>query len=307
MAWRYSIVLWSQVPSLLYSFPRKWSVSYSILAVNHLNIVLWLNRKIFKRLLPRQPTPSSFFKNDYFAPLCALNHKLIKRTDTTSKKMIFSIERCSLVLGLLLIVLTARYIYTRLLSRCSLPEILPWVGVGDDGYLSRARATFLSFLHTRDLFQEGYSKVCTAPTSKVWGAIGWLTHYTVLQEKFPIRSSKYHHWTWGNHSSLIHWLASATTGHRPLPKRSQSTVSPSRLHYAPSQSHSWHNPCWCPPERIDQAIGRVCWRYYWWGWLCFQEKLGWEHNEMERGDSVRYYAGCDWQSFKQSPCWPSAL
>jgi hypothetical protein len=79
--------------------------------------------------------------------------------------MIFSIERCSLVLGLLLIVLTARHIYTRLLSRCSLPEILPWVGVEDDGYLSRARATFLSFLHTRDLVQEGYSKVCTAPTS----------------------------------------------------------------------------------------------------------------------------------------------
>jgi hypothetical protein len=81
--------------------------------------------------------------------------------------MIFSTERCSLVLGLLLIVLTARYIYTRLLSRCSLPEILPWVGVEDDGCLARARATFLSFLHTRDLVQEGYSKVCTAPLSKL--------------------------------------------------------------------------------------------------------------------------------------------
>jgi hypothetical protein len=117
-------------------------------------------------------SPSSFFKNNYFAPLCALNHKLIKRTDITSKKMIFSAERCSLILGLLLIVLTTRYIYTRLLSRCSLPEILPWVGVKDDGYLSRARATFLSFLHTRDLVQEGYSKVCTFPTSKLRGAPG---------------------------------------------------------------------------------------------------------------------------------------
>jgi hypothetical protein len=73
--------------------------------------------------------------------------------------MIFSIEGCSLFVGVFLAVFTTRYIYTRFLSRCSLPEALPWVGVMDDGCLSRARATFLSFLHTRDLVQEGYNKV----------------------------------------------------------------------------------------------------------------------------------------------------
>ncbi|KAI6715419.1 hypothetical protein JHW43_002045 [Diplocarpon mali] len=52
---------------------------------------------------------------------------------------------------------SAYHIYLRLFSRHSLPESLPWVGV-DDGFFSRARANIRTFLHTRDLVQEGYYK-----------------------------------------------------------------------------------------------------------------------------------------------------
>jgi hypothetical protein len=52
------------------------------------------------------------------------------------------------------------YVYLRLFSRGSLPDVLPWVGVDDNGGLfSRARATLKSVTNTREMLQEGYYKV----------------------------------------------------------------------------------------------------------------------------------------------------
>ena len=55
----------------------------------------------------------------------------------------------------------AYYVFLRLFSRAALPDVLPWVGVGDDigGFFSRARATLMSVTNTREMLQEGYYKV----------------------------------------------------------------------------------------------------------------------------------------------------
>lgn len=52
------------------------------------------------------------------------------------------------------------YIYQRLFSSGSLPDVLPWVGADDHGGLfSRARATLRSVTNTREMLQEGHYKV----------------------------------------------------------------------------------------------------------------------------------------------------
>jgi hypothetical protein len=52
------------------------------------------------------------------------------------------------------------YVYLRLFSPGSFPEVLPWVGVEDNGaFFSRARATLKSVTNTREMLQEGYYKV----------------------------------------------------------------------------------------------------------------------------------------------------
>lgn len=52
------------------------------------------------------------------------------------------------------------YLYLRLFSARSLPDVLPWVGVdGNGGLFSRARATLRSVTNTREMLQEGHYKV----------------------------------------------------------------------------------------------------------------------------------------------------
>jgi hypothetical protein len=73
--------------------------------------------------------------------------------------MLFSTELVAFCLAVFFIVSFVRYVWTRFISRGSVPELLPWAGVEDDGFFSIARATLRSFLNTRDLLQEGYHKV----------------------------------------------------------------------------------------------------------------------------------------------------
>lgn len=52
------------------------------------------------------------------------------------------------------------YVYLRLFSPGSFPDVLPWVGVNDNqGFFSHARATLKSVTNTRDMLKEGYYKV----------------------------------------------------------------------------------------------------------------------------------------------------
>jgi len=73
--------------------------------------------------------------------------------------MLLSMELGLFSLALLLLVTSIRYIYTRFMSRCGVPESIPWAGAVDGGNLSRARATLQSLLSTRQLLNEGYTEV----------------------------------------------------------------------------------------------------------------------------------------------------
>jgi hypothetical protein len=65
-----------------------------------------------------------------------------------------------LLLVVLLLAGFVCYVYLRLFSPVSFPEVLPWVGIGDNGgFFSRARATLKSVTNTREMLQEGYYKV----------------------------------------------------------------------------------------------------------------------------------------------------
>ncbi|KAE8446318.1 hypothetical protein EG329_012065 [Mollisiaceae sp. DMI_Dod_QoI] len=71
--------------------------------------------------------------------------------------MFLSIGLISFFLATVLTVVTLQYVYSRFFSRHSIPESIPWV-LQPNGYFSRARITFESFLHTRDLVLDGYHK-----------------------------------------------------------------------------------------------------------------------------------------------------
>ena len=59
------------------------------------------------------------------------------------------------------------YIYLRFFSRGPLPDVLPWVGVNDNGgFFSHARATLKSATNTRELLREGYYKVNSLQASE---------------------------------------------------------------------------------------------------------------------------------------------
>jgi hypothetical protein len=77
-----------------------------------------------------------------------------------SNKMLFSNRLLALLVAVFLLVGFVCYVYLRLFSRGPLPDVLPWVGVNDNGgFFSRARATLKSVTNTRELLQEGYYKV----------------------------------------------------------------------------------------------------------------------------------------------------
>jgi hypothetical protein len=74
--------------------------------------------------------------------------------------MLFTNSFLAFFVAVFLLVGFVCYIYLRLFSRGPLPDVLPWVGVNDNGgFFSHARATLKSVTNTRELLQEGYYKV----------------------------------------------------------------------------------------------------------------------------------------------------
>ncbi|PBP27567.1 hypothetical protein BUE80_DR001381 [Diplocarpon rosae] len=73
------------------------------------------------------------------------------------EKTVYALQTTTALFLLAFLIVSAHHVYLRLFSRHSLPESLPWVGV-DGNFFSRARANVRTFLHTRDLVQEGYYK-----------------------------------------------------------------------------------------------------------------------------------------------------
>ena len=72
--------------------------------------------------------------------------------------MLLSADLTVPVVSLVAVSLVLFYIHSRLFSKASLPDGLPWVGA--EGHaLSRARAMLLSIVKTRQFLEEGYYKV----------------------------------------------------------------------------------------------------------------------------------------------------
>ena len=102
--------------------------------------------------------------------------------------MVFSTTLVVALVLAFLVASTASYIYSRCFSRCALPSSLPWSGVDDDKWFSRARATLRSFLHTRELVFEGYGKVSRSVfAGHVFDLVA------VLKERPPVCPPHHHH------------------------------------------------------------------------------------------------------------------
>ncbi|KAH0564835.1 hypothetical protein GP486_001771 [Trichoglossum hirsutum] len=71
--------------------------------------------------------------------------------------MLLDADLTVLLFGLVVVSLVLSHIHSRLFSRASLPDELPWVGAKGSA-LSRAKAVLLSVVKTRQYLEEGYYK-----------------------------------------------------------------------------------------------------------------------------------------------------
>jgi len=153
------------------------------------------------------------------------------------RTMLFTNGLLAFFVAVFLIAGLVCYIYLRLFSRGPLPDVLPWVGVNDNGgFFSHARATLKSATNTRELLREGYYKVNSLQASEDihirQGADK--SFFLVLKEGNSIHLAQHPHRPRSNSAIASDGMAAPTTRQRLGPERGQSAIPPSGLHNASS-------------------------------------------------------------------------